>query len=114
MIPVLGDALGALLASFLVYRVKKLGVPRALLMKMVANVLLEFVVGLVPLLGDLFDFYFKANRRNVALLLNHEQELRKALEEEKSEPPSNGYKLVWLSLAILLFLVAYSIFVLNQ
>ena len=35
---------------------------------MVGNVALESVVGLVPLLGDAFDFYYKANRRNLALL----------------------------------------------
>ena len=39
--------------------------------RMMANVLLDVGVGSMPLLGDLFDVAFKANRRNVALLRRH-------------------------------------------
>jgi hypothetical protein len=39
--------------------------------RMVANVVLEGAVGAVPLAGDAFDVFFRANRRNVALLRQH-------------------------------------------
>ncbi len=45
--------------------------PKLLFARMVANVLLEGAVGTVPIAGDAFDVYFRANRRNVALLREH-------------------------------------------
>ncbi len=45
--------------------------PRLLLARMLGNVLLEGAVGVVPLAGDAFDVFFRANRRNVALLRRH-------------------------------------------
>jgi hypothetical protein len=42
-----------------------------LFVRMVGNVMLEGVVGAVPLAGDAFDVFFRANRRNVALLRRH-------------------------------------------
>ncbi|MGC1277754.1 MAG: DUF4112 domain-containing protein, partial [Xanthobacteraceae bacterium] len=50
---------------------RRLGVPRLLLARMLGNVLLEGAVGVVPLAGDAFDVFFRANRRNVALLRSH-------------------------------------------
>ncbi len=44
------------------------GVPRVILGRMVANVGIEVVVGMVPIFGDMFDIAWKANRRNYALL----------------------------------------------
>ena len=40
-------------------------------MRMAANVALEGMIGVVPVAGDAFDVFFRANRRNVALLRNH-------------------------------------------
>ena len=45
--------------------------PRLLLARMLANVLLEGAVGAVPVAGDAFDVFFRANRRNIALLRAH-------------------------------------------
>ena len=52
-------------------RLHGLVVPRVLLARMLANVLLEGAVGAVPFAGDAFDILFRANRRNVALLREH-------------------------------------------
>ena len=49
----------------------RLGVPRLVLARMAANVALEGLIGAVPLAGDAFDVFFRANRRNVALLRAH-------------------------------------------
>ncbi|MBX6393922.1 MAG: DUF4112 domain-containing protein, partial [Burkholderiales bacterium] len=49
----------------------QLGVPRSTLLRMALNVLVEGVLGSVPLLGDLFDAGWKANQRNVRLLEAH-------------------------------------------
>ena len=46
----------------------RLGVPKLLFARMLMNVLLEGTIGAVPVAGDAFDVFFRANRRNVALL----------------------------------------------
>lgn len=76
LIPGLGDAAGVVLSSYIVHQAWRLGVPRSVLLRMWLNIVIEGVVGAVPLLGDLFDAAWKANMRNVALLeahMNHPQ-----------------------------------------
>jgi hypothetical protein len=71
VVPVIGDAIGALLSTYILVMSAKMGVPRVTLLRMGFNITLEAVVGVVPLVGDLFDFAWKANRRNVVLLRAH-------------------------------------------
>ena len=68
LIPGVGDLIGTVLSSYIVAQAYRLGASRAVMLHMAGNVLLEALVGLVPVLGDLFDFAWKANRRNVDLL----------------------------------------------
>ena len=68
LVPGIGDAVGFGLSGYLVWRASQLGVPRATLARMLGNVAFETVIGAVPVLGDAFDFAFKANNRNVRLL----------------------------------------------
>jgi hypothetical protein len=68
LIPGLGDAAGALFSSYILYEAGRLGVPRSTLLRMGANILIESLVGIIPLFGDLFDAGWKANQRNVLLL----------------------------------------------
>ena len=68
LIPGIGDAVGALVSAFIINEARALGVPRSVLLRMMGNVMIETVVGAVPLAGDLFDAAFKANMRNLALL----------------------------------------------
>ena len=68
LIPGVGDSFGLLASAYIVLEAWRLGAPRGVLLRMVVNLLLDFFVGAVPVLGDLFDFGFKANRRNFNLL----------------------------------------------
>ena len=68
LIPGFGDAAGAVLAAWVVLLAARRGAPTAVVLRMLANVALDAVVGSVPVLGDLFDVAWKANLRNVALL----------------------------------------------
>ena len=68
LIPGLGDVAGAALAGYLVILAQRLGAPRAVVLRMLANVAVDTIGGTVPILGDLFDVAFKSNTRNVALL----------------------------------------------
>jgi hypothetical protein len=71
LVPGIGDAAASALSCYLLYEAHRLGVPRMLFARMVANVILEGTIGAVPLAGDAFDVMFRANRRNVALLREH-------------------------------------------
>ena len=60
-----------MLSLYLLYEASRLGMPRLLLARMLANVVLEGAIGAVPVAGDAFDVLFRANRRNIALLREH-------------------------------------------
>ena len=71
LVPGLGDAVGALLAAWILVEGIRLGASRATLGRIAANIALDAVIGAVPLLGDAFDVAWKANLKNVALLELH-------------------------------------------
>jgi hypothetical protein len=71
IIPGIGDAIGAVFSAFIVFQAARLGVSRATLARMMGNVVLDTVIGEIPLLGDLFDAGWKANTKNMALLEAH-------------------------------------------
>ncbi|MGA1802346.1 DUF4112 domain-containing protein [Rhizobium sp. HT1-10] len=71
LIPGIGDAGGALISLFIVNEARRLGASNQVLLKMLGNIGLDTLTGSVPLIGDMFDIYFKANRRNMLLLLEH-------------------------------------------
>lgn len=68
LIPGVGDAIAALISSVVISEAARMGAPKVLLLKMAFNVLVDTLVGAVPVVGDLFDFAWKANQRNVRLL----------------------------------------------
>ena len=80
LIPTIGDWLSFGISSILVLAVVRRGVGIRMLFKMMGNITLDATVGSIPLLGDLFDLRFKANRRNVAML--------KQYYVENPNPPS--------------------------
>ena len=71
LIPGFGDAAGAILAGWILVEAVRLGASRATVLRMAGNVAFDALVGAVPVLGDIFDFVWKANLRNVALLERH-------------------------------------------
>ena len=71
LIPGLGDLVGAALSGWILVEGDRMGAGRATLLRMFWNILVELVVGAVPVLGDLFDAGWKANAKNVALLERH-------------------------------------------
>jgi len=74
IVPWVGDVVGALISTYLVWQSARLGAPAATLARMTLNVATETVVGVVPVIGDLFDAGFKANTRNLKLLERHLEE----------------------------------------
>ena len=85
LVPGFGDAATTLLSLYIVLGARRLGVPVTKLGRMGLNVGLDAVLGAVPLVGDLFDVAWKANRRNLALLLDHLEAERQARHGEQHE-----------------------------
>jgi hypothetical protein len=73
LVPGAGDLATSSLSVMMLYRAFRLGVPRVVLIRMVLNILIDLVAGAVPLAGDLFDFAWKSNSMNLALLERHER-----------------------------------------
>jgi hypothetical protein len=81
LFPVVGDLAGVLLSSYIVREAAALGVSRSIRARMVVNVALEGLVGMIPFAGDVFDAAYKANQRNVRLLsawLEHPREVQRS------------------------------------
>jgi hypothetical protein len=70
LLPGLGDVVGALCGGYGVWCARQLGAPTSVQLRMLLNLGIDALAGAVPLLGDVFDFVFKANVRNLQLLQN--------------------------------------------
>jgi Domain of unknown function (DUF4112) len=71
LLPGGGDFLGILLSAYIVLESSRLGASKATLSKMVWNIVIDSLIGTVPVFGDLFDFAWTANTRNITLLEDH-------------------------------------------
>jgi hypothetical protein len=71
LVPGLGDVASAAIALAIVNEARRMGIPNDKLMRMVFNVAVDGLIGVVPVIGDIFDIYFKANRLNVQIILDH-------------------------------------------
>lgn len=76
LIPGIGDVVGAGLSSLILHDAARLGLPVHVLLRMIGNVVVELVIGVIPVVGDLFDFAWHANMRNLALVERHYDPLR--------------------------------------
>ena len=77
LVPGLGDLASPLFAIAMLWQSRDLGIPRVVQLRMVFNVAIDALVGLLPIAGDIFDFAWKANDRNIALLERHAYEQRR-------------------------------------
>jgi hypothetical protein len=67
-VPFLGDASTTIVSLMLIYTMRKHGASSKIVVKMLGNVFIDFAIGAIPLIGLVFDFYFKSNNRNLKLL----------------------------------------------
>ena len=71
LVPVVGDVATGLISAHIIRKAHKLGASRGLIFQMAGNVVLDVVIGSVPVVGTMFDLFFKANNINVRLLREH-------------------------------------------
>lgn len=109
LIPGVGDVITALISSVVISEAARMGVPKVLLLKMAFNVLVDTLVGAIPVVGDLFDFAWKANQRNVRLLNQY--------MDSPKETVGNSRVFVWclaIVLVALVILIGYLVILLFQ
>ena len=68
LVPGVGDVAGLAVSAYIIAESARLGASKSVLLRMSANAAIDAIFGAIPVLGDLFDFTFKANRRNLHLL----------------------------------------------
>jgi hypothetical protein len=99
LLPGVGDVTTSFASLYILSAAHRYNVPRTTMVRMAINILLETIVGAVPVLGDLFDVYWKSNQRNVELLRRH-----------LTAPPAAAHKLQrsdrWFVIAVMAALVA--------
>jgi hypothetical protein len=93
LIPIAGDAVAALVGAWVILEAARFGIPRIVLARMVLNLSVDLAIGLIPLIGDLTDFVFTSNSRNLDLFRRH------ALDPEAS---TRGQQALFVGLALLL------------
>jgi hypothetical protein len=108
LIPGAGDTVAALMALTTLTAALRHGIPGVTIARMGINIGLDYVTGLVPVLGDLFDFGFKANRKNLELLRRHAVAPRRATPGDYAVVGAVGVGLlglfaggIWLVVAVI-------------
>lgn len=71
LVPVIGDILAASMGAYIVWEARNLGMPKWQLLRMLGNIAVDSAVGAVPVAGDLFDFMYRSNSRNLKIVQKH-------------------------------------------
>lgn len=95
LIPGAGDLLGALLSFWIVFLAYRHGASKTVLSRMMLNILIDMAVGAIPVLGDVFDFFWMANDRNLKLL-----RAETAIEERDAQTGTKSTSLISLVLLV--------------
>jgi hypothetical protein len=104
LIPGIGDILGGLASCIIILAAWARGAPYITVARMLVNLALDVIIGAVPLLGDIFDIAWKANRRNYALLTRH-------LEQPHRRHWGDWFFLAGMALAVCAILAVPVLFV---
>jgi hypothetical protein len=67
LLPGIGDLIGVAISMLIVMRAVKAGIPRVAVARMMTNIAIDSLIGAIPVLGDAFDFAFKANLKNLQI-----------------------------------------------
>ena len=102
LIPFAGDLSGFVVSAALLYVMAKNGVSRKVLILMAINIAVDAVIGAIPVLGQISDFYIKANTRNIKLLKEH-------YREGKHTGSGNG--IIVILLIVLLLVIGSALYV---
>ncbi|WP_372985607.1 DUF4112 domain-containing protein [Marinobacter sp.] len=95
LLPGVGDMVGLVLSAYVLVEAQRVGASRAVKLQMLRNMGIDFLGGLLPVVGDAFDAIYKANTRNTLLLKRY---LEEQLAVEPPPPPFPWKMLIGLSI----------------
>jgi hypothetical protein len=84
LIPGLGDVATTLLSSYVIWEARNLGVSKIAIGRMLSNLAIHATVGAIPIVGDVFDAFFRVNQRNMRIVRAQLQRM-----PEAADAPSN-------------------------
>jgi hypothetical protein len=73
LVPVIGDSLGFIITSWIMVTLLKNGASGKVIAKMFVNIFIDLALAFMPVLGNIIDFFFKTNQRNLSLAVEHYQ-----------------------------------------
>jgi hypothetical protein len=103
LVPWIGDLVSPLFTVALLWQARDVRIPKIVLGRMIFNAAVDAIVGAIPFVGDLFDFGWKANQLNMALLERH------AYEEHPASLGDWAFVLAMIAIVILLAAVPFLI-----
>lgn len=98
LIPGIGDFAGLILSLYVLFEARKVGADGKVQRKMIRNMLIEFIGGLTPVIGDAFDAVYKANTKNTEIL-------RRYLYRELGEEPPKRFPWAMFIVMCILFMI---------
>jgi hypothetical protein len=98
IIPGIGDFAGLVISCYFLLLAAQLQIPKVVLARMGVNIVIDTLVGAVPFFGDLFDFVWTANRKNMELIERH-------LNNPRHVESRSGFYMVGVGLAVVLSMV---------
>lgn len=98
LFPGVGDFLGTAISAYIVVEAARMGISRKILLQMVVNIILDMVMGTVPVVGDVVDVAWKANTKNIALLEEH-------FNVSQSSEKADWWFLAWILGGLVLFAI---------
>jgi hypothetical protein len=73
LVPVIGDSFGFIITSWIMITLLKNGASGKVIAKMFVNIFIDLALAFMPVLGNIIDFFFKTNQRNLSLAVEHYQ-----------------------------------------
>ncbi|HYR29888.1 MAG TPA: DUF4112 domain-containing protein [Thermoanaerobaculia bacterium] len=96
LIPGIGDVVGGILSTWIIVGALRHRVPARIIARMVLNICIDLLFGAVPVAGDVFDFLFEENMKNMRLL---------ELHRDRRRPPRSTAQIAFVATLILAFVI---------
>ena len=103
LIPGVGDVIGGVLSTWIVIGAMRHRVPARVIVRMIVNIAADLLFGAIPVAGDLFDFLFEENIKNMRLLEKH---------RDRRRPPRSTAAIALFAVSLILFVIMLSTLIL--
>lgn len=103
LIPGVGDVIGGMLSTWIIAGALRHRVPGRVILRMVFNVAIDLVFGSIPVAGDVFDFLYEENMKNMRLLERH---------RDRQRPPRSAASIALVLTLIVVFLAGLALLLL--